>query len=317
MKIGDKEFWAFWEASSKQLDRKKARKLLSSLMNLAQMPGDLSGDLSENQQLLSRFAEDLPPHHRFWKELAAVVSLAFPKEDLSQSGSLEKKVHQFRYVISSQQAQYVREHYKRMGMTDAQALATYIREKGLLDFSVKHSSRLHNKVAFFKGKKRYPDGQESVNFKILLAQSHTEFILSSDGCFLNELDAEEVTEAGIVNGASFNYGRKSRHWELDVKPIRVHDPAFRSRLAKPFHNPNSLKKAPKRGDDFDRSYFHPSGLFAKDGQSLHHLVLAEGRKFRGLVGQHHLPQNWLKKTISRAKTYLATIKRYFFPKNKK
>ena len=112
MKIGDKEFWAFWEASSKQLDRKKARKLLSSLMNLAQMPGDLSGDLSENQQLLSRFAEDLPPHHRFWKELAAVVSLAFPKEDLSQSGSLEKKVHQFRYVISSQQAQYVREHYE-------------------------------------------------------------------------------------------------------------------------------------------------------------------------------------------------------------
>ena len=202
-------------------------------------------------------------------------------------------------------------------MTDAQALAAYIRAKGLLDISVWQSARLHNKVAFIKGQKRYPDDLESVNFKVLLAHSHTEFILSSHGRFLNELDAEVVSEAGIVNGASFNYGRKTRHWELDVKPIRVHDPAFRSRLAKPFHNPNSLKKAPKRGDDFDRSYFHPSGLFAKDGQSLHHLDLAEGRKFRGLVGQHHLPQSWLKKTISRAKTYLATIKRHFFPKNKK
>lgn len=319
MRIGDKDFWRFWTEARRSLNREKSRQILSDLMELAQMPDELSGTLPENRWLVARFAKNLPPHHRFWKELAAVVNRAFPRETLSRPGVLEKKVHQFRYVISSQQAQYVRQHYKKAGMTDAQALAAYIRSKRLCDISVWQSARLHNKVAFIKGQKSYPDGLESVNFKVLLAHSHTEFILSSHGHFLNELDAEEVTEAGIVNGASFNYGRKSRHWELDLLPIRLHDPAFRTRLAGPFHSPNSLRKVcgEEGAEQLAASYFNPSGHFGRGGQSLFQLVSKEAKEFQRLVGGPYFLLSWLGQPARRAQAYLAAIRKQFFPKNKK
>lgn len=204
-------------------------------------------------------------------------------------------------------------------MTDAQALAAYIRSKRLCDISVWQSARLHNKVACIKGQKSYPDGLESVNFKVLLAHSHTEFILSSHGHFLNELDAEEVTEAGIVNGASFNYGRKSRHWELDLLPIRLHDPAFRTRLAGPFHSPNSLRKVcgEEGAEQLAASYFNPSGHFGRGGQSLFQLVSKEAKEFQRLVGGPYFLLSWLGQPARRAQAYLAAIRKQFFPKNKK
>ena len=67
--------------------------------------------------------------------------------------------------------------------------------------------------------------------KILL-YNRIEFILDSQGNFLNEVDAEKVTESGVVNGASFNYGNFKRHWQLDVEPVQLHDPAFRNRMTK-------------------------------------------------------------------------------------
>ena len=179
MRIGDKDFWRFWTQARRNLNREKSRHILSDLMKIAHMPDELSGTLEENQWLVSRFATDLPPHHNFWKELAAVVNLAFPKEALSQSGSLEKKIHQFRYVISSQQAQYVRKHYKKTGMTDAQALAAYLRSRHLFSYSLNVSARLHNKIALSKGEIRYPGDKESFNIKVLINHFHTEFILSS------------------------------------------------------------------------------------------------------------------------------------------
>ena len=96
MRIGDKDFWSFWTEARRSLNKEKSRQILSDLMELAHMPDELSGTLPENQWLVARFAKDLPPHHHFWKELAALVNRAFPKEDLSKPGVLEKKVHQFR-----------------------------------------------------------------------------------------------------------------------------------------------------------------------------------------------------------------------------
>ena len=148
---------------------------------------------------------------------------------------------------------------------------------------------------------------------------HTEFILSSDGHFLNELDAEEVTEAGIVNGASFNYGRKSRHWELDLLPIRLHDPAFRTRLAGPFHSPNSLRKVcgEEGAEQLAASYFNPSGHFGRGGQSLFQLVSKEAKEFQRLVGGPYFLLSWLGQPARRAQAYLAAIRKQVFPKNKK
>ncbi|MHC5865625.1 DUF3114 domain-containing protein, partial [Streptococcus pyogenes] len=77
MIIADKDFWIFWEESRKKLKKDKARQVLKELMEIAQMPDDLSGDLSENQYLVKRIAPDLPPHHVFWRDLSKLVNLAF------------------------------------------------------------------------------------------------------------------------------------------------------------------------------------------------------------------------------------------------
>ena len=280
------------------------------------MPDELSGSLPENRWLVARFAKNLPPHHRFWKELAAVVNRAFPRETLSRPGVLEKKVHQFRYVISSQQAQYVRQHYKKAGMTDAQALAVYLRSRRLFSYSLNVSARLHNKIALSKGEIRYPGDKESFNIKVLMNHFHTEFILSSDGQFLNELDAEEVTEAGIVNGASFNYGRRSCHWSLDVRPVRVHDPAFRQRLIKSFHSPKHIKKklGRKVARDYDASYFNQSGLYSKDGQSRFKWVKRAEQNFKRQIRTHDSSESWLGNGFYRIKNELEKIRKSFFRK---
>ena len=58
-----------------------------------------------------------------------MVDLAFPGDSLSKDVSIERQIHQLRYLISSQQVQYVRKHYKKPGMTDKEALAVYLRWK--------------------------------------------------------------------------------------------------------------------------------------------------------------------------------------------
>lgn len=58
-----------------------------------------------------------------------MVSLAFPDKELAQQSGLAKGIHQLRYLISSQQAQYIRSHFRSEGMTDAQALAIFLKDK--------------------------------------------------------------------------------------------------------------------------------------------------------------------------------------------
>ena len=201
-------------------------------------------------------------------------------------------------------------------MTDAQALAVYLRGRRLFSYSLNVSARLHNKIALSEGEIRYPGDKESFNIKVLMNHFHTEFILSSDGHFLNELDAEEVTEAGIVNGASFNYGRRSRHWSLDVRPVRVHDPAFRQRLTKSFHSPKYIKKklGRKVARDYDASYFNQSGLYAKEGQSRFKWVKRAEQNFKRQIRTHDSSENWLGNGFRRIKNELEKIRKSFFRK---
>ena len=48
-------------------------------------------------------------------------------------------------------------------------------------------------------------GLTTSQFQVLL-NFHTEYIFDQAGHFLNEVDPVEISENGIVNGASFNYG---------------------------------------------------------------------------------------------------------------
>nr|WP_306675906.1 DUF3114 domain-containing protein [Streptococcus didelphis] len=181
--------------------------------------------------------------------MAKLVDQAFPGDRLSHKGLLERQVHQLRYIISSQQAQYIRQHYKGAKESDGQALVTFLRKKkgpsfwpGSKDYSLGDSARLHNKLKIRDEEVFFPDNQVSYNIKVLVG-FHTEFILDSFGNFLNEVDAEVLRENGVVNGASFNYGsRGKRHWDLDVDPVSQHDPLFRDEMTASYRSPKWLRK---------------------------------------------------------------------------
>ncbi len=278
MLIGSKAFnclWKEWQENHQPLQ------VLQLLLAYIEMPEDLSGELKETQDLLSYFDPDLAPHDSFWKDIVRLVDLAFPGDNLSQKGLVERQIHQLRYLISSQQAQYVRTHYKKTGMTDKEALAVYLRWK---PFTMFDQGRLHQKISFCDGKVIYPDGTPSVNLKILL-YNRIEFILDSQGNFLNEVDAEKVTESGVVNGASFNYGNYKRHWQLDVEPVQPHDPAYRNRMTKGFRSPNKLRKkwGQKEPEHFDKSFYNPNGIYAQSHRSLANDVKRQARLFFTMV----------------------------------
>ena len=278
MLIGSKAFYSLWKEWQKEYQPLQVLKLLLAYI---EMPEDLSGETEETQRLLSYFDPDLAPHDAFWKDVVRLVDLAFPEDSLSKKFSIERQIHQLRYLISSQQAQYVRTHYKKTGMTDKEALAVYLRWK---PFTMFDQGRLHQKISFCDGKGIYPDGIPSVNLKILL-YNRVEFILDSQGNFLNEVDEEQVTESGVVNGASFNYGNFKRHWQLDVEPVQPHDPDFRNRMTRGFRSPNKLKKrwGQQVPEQFDKSFYNPKGIYAQSHRSLANDVKRQARLFLALV----------------------------------
>ncbi|MGT2832765.1 DUF3114 domain-containing protein [Streptococcus halotolerans] len=287
--VGEPFFNRFW-ANSQWFMSPKER--LEAFLNVIRMPSDLVGEARENKQLVQKISLDLAPDDPFWYEFAALVAKAFPESSLAQAGDLERRLHQFRYIISSHQAQFVREHFKKRGMTDRDALALYLKDKKREtlfckgDYTLSESSRLHNKIAIQKGQIAYPDQEPSANIKVLMG-FHTEFILDSKGCFLNENDAEVVTENGIVNGASFNYGTKGkRHWQLDVDPVRRHDPMFRKQITRAFRAPNRRRNwLFKVKEDYDRSYFNAKGKYSVDQLSRQQLVSKEVKRFKKEIRQ--------------------------------
>ena len=283
MKIGDKEFFLFWENSRAIMTQHQAKQMLTELMKIAQMPLELTGEVAQTRKLVNQFSDDLAPDDPFWSELARLVQLAFPGESMAEDTLLAHQVHQFRYVISAYQAQWVREYYP--AKNDWTSLLAFLKGKKErrfwrknFDFDVTESARLHNKAP-----RRPILGFElPVNFKILMA-FHTEFILDSNGHFANEIDPQGQTHNGIINGASFNYANQNnqRHYELDVAAIKQHDPLFRKHI---LANRGNAFVAPlwvRRPwhSDWQRSYFNRKGAFSKNGKSSYRRSLALRRVF--------------------------------------
>ena len=284
MKIGDKDFFYFWENSKAASISDKARQVLQELMDILEMPEELSGEIAQTRKLLNQFSDNLSPNHPFWSELARLVQVAYPGESMAEDNLLAHQVHQFRYVISAYQAQWVREEFP--AKSDWQSMLTYLKDKKerrfwrrRFDFDLTESARLHNKAP-----KRAILGFElPVNLKILLA-FHTEFILDSRGHFANEIDPQGQTHNGIINGASFNYANRNdqRHYELDVAAIKRHDPLFRKRIlsnqGNAFLSPLWIKC--RRHEDWERSYFNKKGHYARQGRSSYQKVKELIRRFR-------------------------------------
>lgn len=290
--FGSPFFQELWLAEKIQASRHRAQDLLLLAMKAVGMPEELSGDKAETDILLSRIAPSLTPHDCFLQIFSRTLRQAFPADDFSQKDGnqrLKRQLHQFRYVISCQQAQWVRDHYRQAGMTDAEALASYLKDWPALPYNFQESSRLHNKAYIDKRSEQaiYPDGQASqANIKILI-DFHTEFILDQTGRFLNIIDPEGASQNGIVNGASFNYGERNRpgnqasHTRYDVKTPAVWDPRFR-RLV--IENGGRKFKSPQnnRGPLGYRSAKSP---YARKGRSAYKQVKAEIARFKKLLNR--------------------------------
>ena len=197
-------FQEMWQRELQGLTEGRAQALLRGVMHLCLMPRDLSGTCEETAFLLKRFWPACPPHSSFWSSFSRVVQVAFAQDPLANKAGdqlLKRQVHQFRYLLSAYQAQWIREHYARAGQTDEEALQAYLQETKGIKIDAYAAARLHNKVYVDQdGQLAFPSrAQAQLNFKVLL-NFHTEYILDQGGQFLNEVDPYQISENGIVNG---------------------------------------------------------------------------------------------------------------------
>ena len=302
--FGSPFFQKLWSFECRSPQPQQAEKLLELAMLYMDMPDELSGEAAEITKLLSRMHPNLSPHAPFWRQFCHTIRQAFsPADFIADSGNqrLKGQLHQFRYLISSQQAQWVREHFRKPGMTDGQALVAYFQVHPDLDCQLWESSRLPHKAFVAKDKVTYPDHQPyQANIKIL-HRFHTEFILDREGQFLNILDPEGSSQNGLVNGASFNYGEKpslfkhSSHYYYDVKSPAQWDPQFR-RLA--IRNGGQAFKAPQNNRGL-AGYHTSKSCYAIAGKSAKSHVDAQVKDFEKslvekLKGRDYLKYLWNK-----------------------
>ena len=302
--FGSLLFQKLWSFECRSPQPQQAEKLLELAMLYMDMPDELSGEAAEITKLLSRMHPNLSPHAPFWHQFSQTIRQAFsPADFIADSGNqrLKRQLHQFRYLISSQQAQWVRQHFRKSGITDGQALVAYFQAHPDLDCQLWESSRLHNKAFVDKDKVTYPDQQPyQANIKIL-HRFHTEFILDREGQFLNILDPEKSSQNGLVNGASFNYGEKpslfnhSSHYYYDVKSPVQWDPQFR-RLA--IRNGGQAFKAPQNNRG-SAGYHTARSCYAIAGKSVKSQVDAQVKDFEKslvekLKGKAYLKYLWNK-----------------------
>lgn len=271
-------FYKLLKAESCSMTKEKALSLLEQIMEILEAPGELHH--SHLPDLLGKIDGNCPPHHPFWRLFADLIDKAFPGQELAEDGKFSKQVHQLRYLISYQQATWVRQHYGQ-GKSDWQTLAAYLASLPRWSYRLRESARLHNKQGFTRDEKQ----NLPTNLKVLIG-FHSEFVLAQDGQFALILE-ERPSKNGVVNGASFNYARANnkRHYQLDMAPVGPHDPAFRKKMirskAGTYRSPTRISKHECKLNQtaWEQSYFNSQGYFSHKGHSRAALVASLGRRF--------------------------------------
>lgn len=271
-------FYKLLKAESPSLTKEQARSLLEQIMAILEAPEELHH--SHLLDLLGKMDGNCPPHHPFWRLFADLIDKAFPGQELAENGELSKQVHQLRYLISYQQATWVRQHYGQ-GKSDWQALVAYLASLPGWSYRLRESARLHNKQLFARDEKQ----NLPINLKVLIG-FHSEFILAQDGQFALILE-ERPSKNGVVNGASFNYARANnqRHYQLDMVPVGPHDPPFRKKMirskAGTYRSPTRISKYKSKLNQtaWEQSYYNSKGYFSHKGHSRAALVASLGRRF--------------------------------------
>ncbi|HEM4051743.1 TPA: DUF3114 domain-containing protein [Streptococcus suis] len=271
-------FYKLLKAESSSMTKEQARSLVGQVMEILEAPEELHQ--SHLPDLLGKIDGNCPPHHPFWRLFAALIDKAFPGQELAEDGKFSKQVHQLRYLISYQQATWVRQHYGQ-GKSDWQALAAYLASLPRRSYRLRESARLHNKQFFARDEKKILP----INLKVLIG-FHSEFILVQDRQFALILE-ERPSKNGVVNGASFNYARANnkRHYQLDMAPVGPHDPPFRKKMIRSkagnYLSPTRISKHESKFNQsaWEQSYFNSQGYFSHMGHSRAALVASLGRRF--------------------------------------
>jgi hypothetical protein len=302
-KVGSGLFRAMWAADDLKMydgNEKAAAAInkLQVLMRTAHMdakhltpklnPGDegygeLDGSIAQTKMLLSHFG-DISPTSDFWNDLSETVITALPSglQGAVLNQPLAKAVNQYRYVISAQQMQYVRDYGEKHGAAnDREALIKYLRSTG--EYDLDESARLHQKKN--SEDKPAPDAKKGQNLKIV-QNFHSEFILSGDH-LISEIDPEKDSDHntnGVVNGSSFNYAEgndynsdksdewnamHSDHYKYDME-VNDLDPIFRKNKTK-----LSEYKAPSSS-----AYNSAQSKYGEDGLSAHEINQKTMKKFK-------------------------------------
>ena len=247
-----KKMWYAWKAEG--LSASESKKKLKMLMKVTGMDGiDENSSADDLRRIANKIDPNLEPDDKFWRSLAGTVETAYyspPKTNFNgvafevdkavkgiysqneMTGTLGKRVHLFRYVISYQQAEYIRNKYT--DGTDEEKLIRYLKESGHDDWTADESARLHQKLyTNSQNTIIFPNGHSNanggVNIKVVTNNKfHSEFIINGDGKFLTLLD-EHATQDAKVNCSSFNYARRNDfvHKVLDVYPTSNNEPKFR------------------------------------------------------------------------------------------
>ncbi|HFI0473790.1 TPA: DUF3114 domain-containing protein [Streptococcus suis] len=271
-------FYKLLKAESSSMTKEQARSLVGQVMEILEAPEELHQ--SHLSDLLGKIDGNCPPHHPFWRLFADLIDKAFPGQELVEDGKFSKQVHQLRYLISYQQATWVRQHYGQ-GKSDWQALAAYLASLPRWSYRLRESARLHNKQFFARDEKKILP----LNLKVLIG-FHSEFILAQDGQFALILE-ERPSKNGVVNGASFNYARANnkRHYQLDMAPVGPHDPPFRKKMIRSkagnYLSPTRISKQESKFNQsaWEQSYFNSQGYFSHMGHSRAALVASLSRRF--------------------------------------
>lgn len=271
-------FYKLLKAESASMTKEKALSLVEQIIVMLEAPEELHH--SHLPDLLEKMDGNCPPHHPFWCLFADVIDKAFPGQELAEDGKFSKQVHQLRYLISYQQATWVRQHYGQ-GKSDWQALVAYLASLPRWSYRLRESARLHNKQLFSRDERQILP----TNLKVLIG-FHSEFILAQDGQFALILE-ERHSKNGVVNGASFNYARANnkRHYQLDMAPVGPHDPSFRKKMirskAGTYRSPTRISKYKSKLNQtaWEQSYFNSQGYFSHKGHSRAALVASLGRRF--------------------------------------
>lgn len=297
--IGSPDFQKLWQQEEMTQTPQVAQKRLELLLTYLNMPEELTGQVHQTQQILAHFSPNLTPTDPFWDQLSALIQACYINLEHIPYSSFNRQIHQLRYLLSTQQIEWVRSQYGKKGETDADALAKYLATLEDDDYNLYESSRYHNKVASIldaSGNHQavYTDNIPQSNYKILI-HFHSEFILSESGQFLVALDPENLTRNSIVNGSSFNYGNQNDdlHRLLDIDPILLFDPAF---IEEATHSPEATFLVP----DLEQQGDKHNPIYSRNGKSSKQLTRAAIKKFKKLL--HHY-QSTITKTQTSHKQY--------------